>query len=279
MGDPVGPPARRAELAWRFREEADRHGAWPVFYQVRAESLPLYIDLGLTFVKLGEEAIVPLAGFSLDGGARKGMRRMLKEGQKQGLAFEVVGADAVPALFPRLRAISDEWLSHKSVREKGFSLGRFDEAYLRRFPCALVRDAGGEIVAFANLWPGDGRTELSVDLMRHTEASAKGLMDFLFVSLFLWGAHQGYARFNLGMAPLAGLTPRHLAPLWARAGALVAQRGEAYYNFAGLRAYKEKFSPVWEPRYLASPGGLALPRILTNVAALIAGGLGGVVRK
>jgi phosphatidylglycerol lysyltransferase len=81
------------------------------------------------------------------------------------------------------------------------------------------------------------------------------------------------------MAPLAGLTPRHLAPLWTRAGALVARRGEAYYNFAGLRAYKEKFSPVWEPRYLASPGGLALPRMLANVASLIAGGLGGVVHQ
>ncbi|HEX3159354.1 MAG TPA: phosphatidylglycerol lysyltransferase domain-containing protein, partial [Gemmatimonadaceae bacterium] len=281
MGDPVGAPAQRAELAWRFREEADRLGAWPVFYQVRAELLPLYIDLGLTFVKLGEEAVVPLRGFTLEGGERKGLRRMLKDGEKRGMTFEVVEAGAVPALLPRLRAVSDDWLSHKAAREKGFSLGRFDGAYLRRFPCALVRVGGphGEIVAFADLWLGDGQTECSPDLMRHVAAAPKGVMDFLFVSLLQWGAREGFARCNLGMAPLAGLTPRHLAPLWTRAGALIAQHGETYYNFAGLRAYKEKFPVVWEPRYLASPGGLALPRILANVAALIAGGLGGVIRR
>jgi phosphatidylglycerol lysyltransferase len=55
--------------------------------------------------------------------------------------------------------------------------------------------------------------------------------------------------------------------------------GENFYNFQGLRQYKEKFDPVWEPTYLASPGGLVLPRILTNLATLISGGLRGVVAK
>ena len=64
-----------------------------------------------------------------------------------------------------------------------------------------------------------------------------------------------------------------------RVGALLFSRGEPSYNFQGLRLYKEKFDPIWEPRYLASPGGLVLPRILTNVASLISGGLAGVVAK
>jgi phosphatidylglycerol lysyltransferase len=81
------------------------------------------------------------------------------------------------------------------------------------------------------------------------------------------------------MAPLAGLENRALAPLWNRVGALVYRFGENFYNFQGLREYKEKFDPIWEPRYLASPGGLMLPRILANVAALISGGLTGIVKK
>jgi phosphatidylglycerol lysyltransferase len=81
------------------------------------------------------------------------------------------------------------------------------------------------------------------------------------------------------MAPLAGLQHHRLAPLWNRFGALLFRHGEHFYNFQGLRAFKDKFDPVWEPRYLASPGGLALPRILANVAALVSGGLGGVVGK
>ena len=81
------------------------------------------------------------------------------------------------------------------------------------------------------------------------------------------------------MAPLAGLTSRRQAPLWNRFGALVFGRGERFYNFQGLQRYKDKFDPEWEPRYMAVPGGIALPMILANVASLISGGLTGVVRR
>ena len=288
LGDPIavtGPSARavRAELAWRFREEADRHGGWPVFYDVGTESLPLYIDLGLSFLKLGEQARVDLTAFSLEG-RRKSLRRVTRDVERTGARFEVVSADRVPGILPMLRVVSDQWLANKSVREKGFSLGFFDEAYLGRFPVAVVRAAmadasGNDIVAFANVLPGGGHEELSVDLMRFAERAPRSVMDYLFVQLMLWGKAEGYRWFSLGMAPLAGLEARQLAPLWAKAGAWLYRHGEHFYNYRGLRQYKEKFDPVWEPRYLASPGGLALPRILANIASLISGGLTGVVRK
>jgi phosphatidylglycerol lysyltransferase len=81
------------------------------------------------------------------------------------------------------------------------------------------------------------------------------------------------------MAPLSGLEDRALAPLWHRLGSFAFRHGEALYNFRGLRQYKGKFDPQWEPRYLVSPGGFALPRVLMNVAALVSRGLGGVVTK
>jgi phosphatidylglycerol lysyltransferase len=280
LGDPVGPRDECRELAWRFREEADRHGGWPVFYLVNPEMLPLYLDLGLTLYKLGEQARVDLATFTLDGGDRKSMRRTLKDADRAGVVFEVVPREGVPALLPELRRVSDEWLAEKSTREKGFSLGRFDDEYLRRFPVAVVRSgAGGEISAFANVWLGADREELSVDLMRHSSSAPRGAMDLLFLHLMLWGKSEGYRWFDLGMAPLSGFERRAHAPRWHRVGALVFRHGEHFYNFQGLRQYKEKFDPVWEPRYLASPGGLAMPRILANVAALISGGLRGVVAK
>jgi phosphatidylglycerol lysyltransferase len=276
LGDPVGPADVRTELAWRFREAADRHGAWAVFYEVGAASLPLYIDLGLTLLKLGEEAQVSLTGFSLEGADRSGLRRTHKSVAKRGACFAVVSQEAVPALLPELRAVSDDWLRTKHTREKGFSLGRFNEAYLCRFPMALVR-IDGRIVAFANLWLGAAGTELSPDLMRYTTSAPHGVMEYLFVELMLWGKTQGYRCFNLGMAPLSGLERRQLAPLWTRAGSLLYRHGEHFYNFRGLRQYKEKFGPEWHPKYLASPGGVALPRILASVAALISGGLKGVL--
>lgn len=115
--------------------------------------------------------------------------------------------------------------------------------------------------------------------MRFLRDAPNGVMEYMFVKLMLWGREQGYRWFNLGMAPLSGMQEHALAPLWMRLGALLYRHGENFYNFQGIRQYKDKFAPVWEPKYLASPGGLALPRIVTNVAALIAGGLRGVVLK
>lgn len=278
MGDPVGPEEAQRELAWRFRELCYEHAAWPVFYQVAARTLPVYLDMGLTLSKLGEEARVALQEFSLDGARRKSMRHTLNHAEREGARFEVAPRDAVPGLLPELRAISDDWLERKKTAEKGFSLGRFDEAYLRRFPMALVRRED-RVVGFANIWTAAPGTELSVDLMRYSDDAPTGVMEYLFAKLMLWGREQGYHWFSLGMAPLAGFEARRHAPLWNRLGGLLFRHGENFYNFQGLRLYKEKFDPVWEPRYLASPGGLALPRVLANVSALISGGLRGVVTR
>lgn len=278
LGDPVGPESEMTELVWQFRELCDRHDGWPVFYEVGQEHLPLYLDLGLSLLKLGEEARVLLEAFSLKGDSRKGLRHSCNRVEKEGCTFEVIPAERTLLLLPELKAISDTWLVEKHTKEKGFSLGFFDSTYVQRFPVGIVRQAG-KIIAFANLWLGAQKEELSPDLMRYLPEAPHGVMEYLFIQLMLWGKEEGYQWFNLGMAPLSGLEDRALAPVWNRLGALVFRYGEHFYNFQGLRQYKEKFDPAWEPRYLASPGGLALPRILANVAALISGGIKGIVTK
>lgn len=278
MGDPVAPGGDARELAWRFLDLCDRHGAWPAFYEVGPALLPVYLELGLALQKLGEFARVDLHAFGLEGGARKGLRTNRNRLAREGCTFELVPAEAVPALLPDLRAISDAWLSAKKTREKSFALGRFDETYVAQLPHALVRHQG-RLVAFATLWCGAGNEEVSVDLMRHRADGPSGLMDFLFVELLLWAKAAGWRWFDFGMAPLSGLESRRLAPMWTRAGAYLFRHGAQVYNFQGLRQYKEKFDPVWEPRYLASPGGLALPRVLTDIATLVSGGLAGVVTR
>ncbi len=277
-GDPVGPQEEARELLWRFREMADRYAARTVFYDVGQKYLPLYLDLGLTLLKTGEEAFVPLANFSLEGNHAKYFRYICHRFQKEGYSFEVVPREKVPELIPALQKVSDAWLADKKTREKGFSLGVFSPPYLEHFPVALVRKEGG-IVAFANLWPGGTKEELSVDLMRYDFQGPGSVMDYLFVQLFLWGRAQGYAWFNMGVAPLSGLDRHRLSPAWNKISSFLFQYGENLYNFQGLRQYKEKFSPVWKPKFLASPGGVVLPAVLTDIATLISGGLKGLVAK
>lgn len=278
LGDPVGPHECWDELVWRFRELVDEHGGRTVFYEVSADSLPLYVDLGLTLSKLGEEARVPLTTFTLEGSARGELRSARRRAEREGATFEVVPPAGVAALLPALQAISDYWLAEKSTQEKGFSLGFFAPDYLLNFPVAVVR-CRGIPVAFANLWGTTSREELSVDLMRFGADAPHGAMDYLFTELMLWGRDAGYRYFNLGMAPLSGLEKHPLAPAWHRVGNLVFSYGEHFYNFDGLRRYKSKFMPEWKPKYLASPGGLALPRVLVDVSSLISGGVKGLFAR
>jgi phosphatidylglycerol lysyltransferase len=278
MGDPIGSPEDRAELAWGLKEMADRHGGRAVFYEVGPHNLPLYVELGLTLVKVGETGRVPLAAWSLEDPASRKLRRTMRKIERAGCSFDVLPAGQVPPLLPELKAISDAWLCSKRTREKGFSLGLFDEQYLGHFPIAVVRSERG-IVAFANLWLSAHHQELSLDLMRYHPEAPPGVMEYVVANLLLWGKAQNYAWFNLGMAPLAGLDSRALAPLWSRLGAIAFRHGEHFYNFRGLRHYKEQFGPVWEPRFLAVPSRLVLPQVLSNLATLISGGLTGVITK
>ena len=271
LGDPVGPEDRRAGLVRLFLERCADFGGVPVFYEITSQQLHRYADFGLTFVKLGEEAHVDLTAFTLEGPEAAKHRRVLRRLEKDRGVFRIVDAAGVPAIMSALRAVSDDWLAAKAVAEKGFSLGFFDEEYLSRFPIAVIERAG-RIEAFANIWLGPQRIGVSVDLMRYHRDAPRDVMEALFVHLLQWAKQQGYCRFALGMAPLSGFEQSPVAPLWNRIGAFLYQHGERVYNFQGLRAYKEKFNPIWEPHYLAYPGGLRLPRILADVSALVAGG-------
>ena len=272
LGDPIGAAERAEELVWRFRELSDHHGGRTVFYQASADCLALYVDLGLAALKIGEEARVPLTDFSLEGAARADLRQAWRRAERDGATFEVVPRERLAEVLPQLRQISDAWLAGKSVAEKRFSVGSFSEDYIRNFSTVLVRSEG-KISAFANLWLTNSKEELSIDLMRFGPDAPRGAMDYMFIELMLWGRAQGYRWFNLGMAPLAGLERHPLAPAWHRVGNFVFRHGEHFYNFDGLRRYKTKFDPTWEPKYLVAPGGIALPRILIDVSVLISGGM------
>lgn len=277
--DPIGSSSlARAELIWQFRDLCDLYHARPVFYQVRPENLPFYMDIGLTAVKLGEEARVNLAQFTLETKCKemKDLRYTLSRGQRDGLVLEFHAPGAAP--LAELKTISDAWLDGKQVREKGFSLGRFTTSYLNYFPIVVVRHQG-QAVAFANLLETSSQALASLDLMRVHPDAPKLTMEFLMLGLILEYQKRGYAQFSLGMVPLSGLQPRRGAPLSQRLGALVFQRGESFYNFQGLRRFKEKFQPCWEPRYLAVPSGLDPLVAMADTAALIAGGLTGLVKR
>jgi len=268
MGDPVGNEVRWSDLLWKLRERADAAQGRVLLYQISARALPHAIDLGLSIVKYGEEARVELDEFTLAGPQAKSLRHAERRAVQDGAEFAIIPAADVPDHIVELKAVSDDWLAAKKQREKAFSLGSFDAAYMAHFPCAVVR-IEGRIVAFANILATENRAEMSVDLMRHVEALPYGVMDFLFIRLMEYAHGEGYRRFTLGIAPLSGIDGRKLAPVWARGAAFLFRHGEMLYGFEGLRNYKAKFATHWEPRYIAGPRGMAFAQGMAAVHHIV----------
>ena len=170
------------------------------------------------------------------------------------------------ALLQKLRVVSDEWLKLMQGAEKKFSVGWFDDAYLRECEIATVETAEGHITAFANVVPEYQLNEITIDLMRHRTEVESGTMDFLFISMFQHFQQQGYDSFNLGLSALSGVGETPDSPRLEKALRYLYEHLNQFYNFKGLHAYKEKFHPRWEPRYLVYPSLVALPEV---VVALI----------
>ncbi|MEM6535728.1 MAG: phosphatidylglycerol lysyltransferase domain-containing protein [Pseudomonadota bacterium] len=272
MGPPIGPRDTWKETLEGFRQEAESKGLRPAIYSAPPDLLPILHDLKFTFEKIGENAILNLPDFTLSGRKREVIRRSRRKlAERQGATFELSLPPHRPRVLDALQTVSDRWLDENGGREKSFSLGRFDPRFLDHCPIGIV-EIRGEVVAFGSLLVAPDKSWAGIDLMRYDPRLAiTNTMDFLLVELILWARDSGYGKFDLAMAPLSGLVQEDVAPLFARIGQFVFERGERFYNFQGLRRFKQKFNPDWEPRYIAAPGYWSLPIVLAKVAFLTNG--------
>ncbi|OCX63175.1 hypothetical protein BFP70_12465 [Thioclava sp. SK-1] len=278
LGDPLGATDPARALAWEFHEAARRDGATPVFYEVSERHLPLWIDMGYTLHKLGEEAVVNLQEFSLSGSKFKTMRAEYNRAQRDGRQLELCTPPHSDSLLDALEEISDAWLAGQKGAEKGFSVGRFSREYLNQCELALIR-CDGRILCFANLLGDPGAVRMGIDLMRYRPSDSDGVMQFLFLSLIEALKERGTSQLSLGLAPLSGLSDHPSARLTSRFGNLIFRHGRAFYNFEGLRRFKQKFRPNWQARYIAIPPGASPYLALAEIALLISGGARNLLSK
>jgi phosphatidylglycerol lysyltransferase len=265
LGDPIGPAADRQETIVTFSEFCDRNDWFPVFYEVLPDNLPLYDALGFQRVQIGEDAIVDLNTFSLKGKANQNLRTACNRLTKTGHTVQVYKPPISDELIQQIKPVSDEWLRAKQGSEKQFSIGWFDRDYLRECFIGVVYDAGGRIVAFANLLSDYNQPEVTVDLMRHRQQIEKGTMDFLFVSLLQYFQKFNYERFSFSLSPLAGVGRTPEAQRIEKGLNYFFEHFNQFYNFKGVHQFKEKFQPRWEPRYLIYPKLRHLPDIAVGL--------------
>ncbi|MCL4831163.1 MAG: bifunctional lysylphosphatidylglycerol flippase/synthetase MprF [Caldilineaceae bacterium] len=261
LGDPVGPAEDIPAAIAAFQNLCAQNDWTPAFFQVLPDYLPTYEQAGLDVLCLGHEAIVDLQTFSLEGRSNKHLRNAVNRLTRQGYGAVLHEAPHSDELLQQLRQVSDAWLTMAHGREKRFSLGWFDEEYLSTCPVMAIHNEDGEITSFANILTEYQANEVTLDLMRRLPEVENGTMDFLFLSLFQWAKEQGYAGFNLGMSPLAGVGEQSDDPALERAIHFIYENLNQFYNFKGLHEFKEKFNPTWSPRYLIYPGPARLMTI------------------
>lgn len=272
LGDPNGDPESLDKAIMEFRVFADRYDLAPVFYEVAEQHMHRYHDNGFSLFKIGEMAYVETSTFTLTGKRSENLRHSVKRAQRDGATFELLEHPQSEATWEELKAISDAWLNTRGAAEKHFSIGNFSRDYLSWTPLAAVR-CGARLVAFANLAPNYGPPEeITIDLMRHLPDAPPGTMDLLFSSLIAYAREHGYAYFNLGIAPLSGVGQTRYARPDEKVARLAYEYGNRYYNYKGLRSFKDKFNPEWRSVYIAYPVFTPLPGLLVDIAALIAGG-------
>lgn len=264
LGDPIGNKQSFRDLLYDFYSQANYYGYEIIFYQVKPDYLPLYHDFGNIFFKLGEEAMIPLTDFTISGKKKRAFRATVNKFESQGYFYEIVHPPFSSDFVNRLQSVSDEWLDGRS--EMNFSVGNFNEYYLNKAPVGVIRNEE-DIIGFVSFMPTNYDHSISVDMIRWKENEFQ-MMDGLYLNTML-SVKEQYDNFNMGMAPLSNVGSHKYAFYRERFAGRIFETISHIYSFKGLRNYKEKFNPIWQPRYLVYKKGNSLLTSMIRVSYLI----------
>jgi phosphatidylglycerol lysyltransferase len=260
LGDPVGPESEMEGIICRFMSIC-RENDWGIaFHQTLPDFLHLYEKLGLNKLKIGDDAIVDLTGFTLSGKTGKSLRHTINKLEEEGIVTAYFEPPIQSAVLSQAKAISDSWLDIQGRRERTFTLGAFEPDYIRASPLFAAMDRDGLMQGFVNLIPSYKKGEATIDLMRRKSEAPHGVMDFVFIKLFQHLKDKGFERFNLGMSPMAGFQEGEEPTPEERAIHFFFQRMNFLFSFKGLHSYKAKFATSWEPRYVVYENLFDLPK-------------------
>jgi len=250
LADPVGPEEEIETIIREFSTMCDNNDWGIAFHQTLPDFLPVYEKLGFRKLKIGDDAVVDLTKFSLAGKGVKEFRHTINKLESEAIHVEVFQPPVPDEILKQSEEVSNEWLKIAGRRERSFTLGQFEPNYIRSTSVMAARDGSGKLLGFVNIIPSYKKGESTVDLMRRRSDSPNGLMDYLFVKLFLYLQEQGFTTFNLGMAPMSGFQLGEEPTLEERAIHYFFQHMNFLFSFRGLKAYKAKFASFWEPRYV-----------------------------
>jgi phosphatidylglycerol lysyltransferase len=249
-----------------FSKYCYENGLKEIYYRVPKESLPVYNEMSKKSLFLGQEGVIDLDFFSLEGGEKKSIRNALNKIKEQGYTTHVNTPPLRDGLIQKLKAVSDEWLKLTEREEIIFSQGMFVEKEIKEQTVISVENSEEKIIAFLNVIPDYVKNEGTYDLLRKTADAPNGIMDYILVELFKHFKANGIQYVNLGFAPMSGLDDPHT--FTEKSMKFAYEKIRSFSHYKGQRDYKDKFNPRWNDKFLIYSNDydlLQVPGVLANV--------------
>jgi len=241
-------------------------GLKSIYYRIPEKDLSVYSELGKKNLFLGQEGVVDLNTFSLDGGSKKSLRNAVNKVIERGYKAQIHKPPIKDGVIQKIKAVSDEWLSDTGRDEIIFSQGMFIWEELKNNTIITVENSEEKVVAFLNIIPDYAPEESTYDLIRKTKDAPNGVLDFIMIEMFKYLKSSGYKYVNLGFAPMSGLDDPHTFS--ERSMKFAYEKIRAFSHYKGLRDFKEKYTPVWYNKYLIYDNDydlIQIPMALTKV--------------
>lgn len=269
LGDPVGPQEKMEQTISAFLQFCQEKHWCLAFHQTLSDYISIYKKLGFEVVKIGEDAIIDLSKFCDSTIKNNHFRHIKRKFEHEGYVCRLYIPPHTDSLLDNLEEVSKEWLTLPGKRERTFTLGYFNHEYLNTTPLYCLENSDGHILAFMNLIPSYKKGETTIDLMRHRIDVPNSCMDNLFLHLFEDKYEEGYKTFNMGMAPLAGVSEEPGSSHKEQAMHFLYEHLQMIFSYKGLKSYKDKFEPAWENRFFVfKEGPLHLTRIILAFAQI-----------
>jgi lysyl-tRNA synthetase, class II len=267
-GDPIGDPEAWPGAIAAYRRLVEEYGWTPAVMGCGERAAAAFRrECGLAAIPVGEEAVVPVAGFSLDGRAMRGVRQACGRLERDGYTVNVRRvAELAAAEMADLRGAADRWRGDPVERGFSMALSRFGDP--ADGDCVVVTAyQGGRLRGLLHFVPW-GPSGLSLDLMRRDRDAGNGLNELMIVALLRTCAGTQVARVSLNFAafrdPLErgeriGAGPLLRTRRWLL---LLASR---WWQIESLYRFNAKFQPRWQPRFVSLPSLRDAPRVALAV--------------
>jgi phosphatidylglycerol lysyltransferase len=248
LEEPVCTEENKIALMKEFEKLCTKMGLKTAFYRVDENSLYHFEDLKKKKLLIGQEAIMDIRNFSLEGKQNKSLRNGLNSLSKKGYAVRIHHPPHNKELLWQLQQVSNTWLNTHHKKERVFSQGMFTEFAINQQDIIALHDQNNSVAAFLNIIPDYAPEECTYDLIRKTAGAPGAAMDALIVKMIEYAQGKGANYLNLGLVPMSGIgDPENTAESIVK---YAYEKIKRFSHYKGLREFKEKYASAWLNKYL-----------------------------